>query len=180
MTDAVTGPVATLMDRSIAGTWHYRLFTDRLEVQCDQLFTGSQTLQFTLSSLAPVHGVGRLRLPPFWTGLWITMGSILGYVAVAWLQGIFSRAPFHPALWALFATLTVTGVLIMLLHRRVVSAVYFAFEAGPQAVSFTSNGQGEASFAAFVTALRTGIEHARLRGPTMRIWTPPSRTNSRR
>jgi hypothetical protein len=53
---------------------------------------------------------------------------------------------------------------MMLSHRRVVSAVYFAFEAGPQAVSFTSNGQGDTAFAAFVTTLRTGIEDARQRG----------------
>jgi hypothetical protein len=168
MTEAPIEPVATFMDRGINGTWKYRLFSDRLEVHWSQPFSGTQTLQFALASLSPVHGFGRRRLPPFWTGLWITIGSIGCYLAVAWLQDNLSRAPLHPAALALFAALVVTGVFMTLMHRRVVSAVYFAFEAGPQAISFTSNGLGEAAFSEFVAAVQKGIEDARQRGPTRR------------
>lgn len=168
VTEGTPEPVATFMDRGIGGTWQYRLFSDQLEVHWSQPFSGTQTLQFALASLSAVHGFGRRRLPPFWTGLWITIGAIGGYFAVAWLQANFSRAPLHPVALAIFAALVATGVFMMAMHRRVVAIVYFAFEAGPQAVSFTSNGMGEPALSAFVTAVQSGVERAHGRGPTRR------------
>ena len=102
-----------------------------------------------------------MRLPPFWTGLWMLTGSTAAWVLLTWLQRAFTPATLHPMVIVCLATLGGAGAAIMLTHRRVVSVAYFHFKAGPQAFALTSHGEGEAAFAAFVQAVTARIERSR-------------------
>src|SRR5262245_5992899 len=159
-------PLATLSDRSLDGRWWLRLHADRLEFEFARAFVGRGTLQIPVAALHPVYGMGRQRLPPFWAGVWMALGACASFALFSWFQDAFSPAKLHWLVPLLHAVIALSGVAIALQHRRVVSVAYFNFATGPQAVSFTSNGEGEAAFAAFVAALQVAIEHARGLGPT--------------